>query len=208
MSAEPEELVYGRNPVRELLAAHRRRVRRVFAMRQLMDEPWLAAARPAPRQRDELGRMCGSSDHQGVVALVDPYPYVDPADILEADGPIVVLDGAQDPRNMGAIARVAEGAGAANIVIARRGTPGVTPVVCKASAGAVEHGASRGWTASPAFLGRARDADRVVGSAAPEAERDFRSGVLDPEAVVVLGSEGAGLRPKVAAACTALGASP
>ena len=89
---------------------------------------------------DELTRLAGSPDHQGIVAEVDPYPYADPGTLLAAEGSFVVaLDQVQDPRNLGAICRTAEAAGAAGVVICDRRAAAVTAAACKASAGAVEH---------------------------------------------------------------------
>jgi 23S rRNA (guanosine2251-2'-O)-methyltransferase len=205
MSPPPgAEVVYGRNPVRELLLAGRREVHEVWALAHLVDEPWLRSSRPKKRQRDELGRACGSSDHQGVVAFVAPYPYATSGEVLEGDGPVVCLDGAQDPRNLGAICRVADGAGAVGLVISRRGSPGVTPTVCKASAGAVEHMRVAQVDSIGGFLSEARDRGRTVVGADPGGAADFRSGVIPRQVVLVLGSEGAGLRPKVSAACDRL----
>ncbi len=100
---------------------------RVYALPQLAGEPWLEGVAVTENSRDQLGRLAGTSDHQGVVAVADPYPYAEPGDVLERPGPVVCLDGAQDPRNLGAIARVAEGVGAAGMIIPRRGSPGITP---------------------------------------------------------------------------------
>ena len=89
---------------------------------------------------EELERLCGSPDHQGVVAEVDPYPYADPNALLRREGALLVaLDQVQDPRNLGAVCRSAEFAGAAGVVIPERRSAEVTAVACKASAGAVEH---------------------------------------------------------------------
>ena len=89
---------------------------------------------------EELERLCGSPDHQGVVAEVDPYPYGDPVAMLRGEGALLVaLDQVQDPRNLGAVCRSAEFAGAAGVVIPERRAAAVTAVACKASAGAVEH---------------------------------------------------------------------
>lgn len=201
MSTPAREVVYGRNPVRELLAAGRREVLQVWVLKQLAGEDWPRGVRVGTATRAELGRFCGSSDHQGVVAITGEYPYEDERGVLEGSGPVVVLDGAQDPRNLGAICRVADGAGAAGIVIPRRGSPGVTAVVCKASAGAVEHMRVARVESIAGFLARARDTGRVVVGAAPGAAVDFRAGVIPADAVIVMGAEGAGLRPRVAAAC-------
>ena len=200
----PPDVVYGRNPVRELIAAGRRRVREVLCLPDLVGEPWLAGTQPRPADRAALARACGSGDHQGVVALTEPYPYVDAAEILGAPGPVVCLDGAQDPRNLGAVARVADAVGAAGMVIPARGGPGVTAVVAKASAGAVEglRVARVGNVAS--WIHDARGPGRWAVGADAKAGEDYREIAWDPDAIVVLGAEGRGLRPRVAAACDRL----
>lgn len=196
------EAVYGRNPVRELLAAGRREVHEVHALRQVAHEPWLAGVEVREATRERLGRLAGTGDHQGVVALVGPYPYVEPAELLARPGPLVCLDGAQDPRNLGAIARTAEAAGAAGIAIPRRGSPGVTPVVVKASAGAAEHLAIAQVGSMTAFVHDARSGgDRPAIGAEPEGGEDYRDVPWRPDAILVMGAEGAGLRPAVAAVC-------
>lgn len=208
MSAEDRERVYGRNPVRELLAAGRRPVHEVWALAQVASEPWLAGASVRRRDRAELARAAGTGDHQGVVAFTDPYPYVDARELLAAAGPLVVLDGAQDPRNLGAIVRVADAAGAAGVVIAARGTPGVTATVAKASAGAVEHVPMARVGSVPALLHDAAGAGRIVAGADPEGGVDHRAAGLRADAVLVLGAEGAGLRPRVRGSCTRLVSIP
>ena len=105
------EAVYGRNPVRELIAAARRPVHEVRALPQVAGEPWLAGVRRARGHPRRLGRWARSGEHQGVAALTDPYPYAEPGDLLHRQGPLVCLDGAQDPRNVGAVAPDAEAPG-------------------------------------------------------------------------------------------------
>lgn len=205
--SEGEEVVYGRNPVRELLRAARRPVRVVYALPALASEPWLAGVAVEPRERNALARLAGTGDHQGVVALTDPYPYAPLADVMAGKGPVICLDGAQDPRNLGAIARVAEAAGAAGLVIALRGSPGVTAVVAKASAGAVEH-LPIARAELLAAIHDAPGAGRVaIGADAEEGEHYGR--IAWPERpMLVLGAEGAGMRPRVRAACAARVAVP
>ena len=202
------EVVYGRNPVRELLRAGRRPAHRVLALPQLAGEPWLAGVALERAQRAELGRLAGTADHQGVVALTDPYPYAAAGDLLREPGPLVVLDGAQDPRNLGAIARVAEGAGAAGLVIAERGTPGVTPTVCKASAGAVEHLPVARVPSIAAFVHDAAGAGRTAVGADAGRGEDYTQIDWPADGLLVLGSEGAGLRPRVRDACGVLARIP
>ena len=184
-------IVYGRNPVREA----ERGPRRVL-------QKWEGL--PA----DELERICGSPDHQGVCAEVEPYTYADPDSLLAAaDALVIALDEIQDPHNLGAICRVAEVAGAAGVVIPERRSAEVTPAVCKASAGAVEHLPVARVRNLADWLGDAKEADAWVYGADPAgisyAEPDYSGRVI-----LVLGAEGKGLRPRVASACDQLVALP
>ena len=89
---------------------------------------------------EEIARRCGSGAHQGICAEVGGYPYVSADELLGEDHPLIVaLDQVQDPQNLGSICRTAECAGATGVVIPERRAAEVTPAVCKASAGAVEH---------------------------------------------------------------------
>ena len=187
-------IVYGRNAVHE--AQHgRRRVLRVWERGQVSDA--------------ELERLCGSPDHQGIVAEVEPYPYDDAASLLAPDDALVVaLDQVQDPQNFGAICRSAEGAGATGVVIPARGAVDVTPAVCRASAGAVEHLAIARVRNLADYLAEAKRAGAWVygaeaGAEAAHWEPDYRGKVA-----VVLGSEGRGLRPRVRTSCDRLVALP
>ncbi|MDQ3729450.1 MAG: 23S rRNA (guanosine(2251)-2'-O)-methyltransferase RlmB [Actinomycetota bacterium] len=159
---------------------------------------------------DELTRICGSPDHQGVVAEVEPYPYADPEVLLDAPNALIVaLDQVQDPHNLGAVARSAEAAGATGLVIPDRRAAAVTPTVCKASAGAVEHLAiARVRNLADWLVGaKTREGLWTYGAAADGA--DVYSAIdLTGPLVLVLGSEGKGLRPRVAAACDALVSIP
>src|SRR5262245_32255346 len=198
MSGEP---VYGRNPVRELVAAGRRELHAVYALPELAGEPWLAALGARPRARAELGRLAGSAEHQGVVAIAGRYPYADAAELVRADGAVWCLDRVQDRRNLGAVARVVDAAGAAGIVVPERGSAAVTGAVSRASAGAVEHVRVARVGNLAAFLHDARGPDRwVAGTDADEGE-DYREAGLGPDTILVLGAEGAGLRPRVRSMC-------
>ena len=210
--AGADAVVYGRNAVHEALRAGRRRVHRVWATAGAAREGWLRDARVRVDVVDPetVERHAESAGHQGVCAAVDPYPYVDAAEILGRPDPLVVaLDEVQDPQNLGAICRTAECVGAAGVVICERRAAHVTAAVAKASAGAVEHLAIARVRNLADFLIEARGAGAwsygaAVGEGAvPYTEPDWRGGV-----VLVLGSEGRGLRPRVAAACDGLVALP
>ena len=202
------QVIYGRQPVAEAERG-RRRVHRV----------WRAPEKAA----EELERLCGSPDHQGVVAEVDPYPYADPNSFLsssfvaesatnderEGGGPLIVaLDQVQDPRNLGAVCRSAEAAGAAGLVIPERRSAEVTAVACKASAGAVEHLPVARVRNLADWLTEAKQAGFWIWGADAEAEqRPWKVDLAGPT-VLVLGGEGKGIRPRVAGSCDGLVSLP
>jgi 23S rRNA (guanosine2251-2'-O)-methyltransferase len=158
---------------------------------------------------DELERLCGSPDHQGVVAEVDPYPYADPTALLGAENAIVAaLDQIQDPHNLGAVCRSAEVAGAAGVVIPERRAASVTPAVCKASAGAVEHLPVARVRNLADWLAGVKEGGAWIYGAAADAERSYTEVDWSGRAVLVLGSEGSGLRPRVAETCDELVSIP
>jgi 23S rRNA (guanosine2251-2'-O)-methyltransferase len=190
-------IVYGRQPVAELLRAGRRRVHRVWATK----DPGVDFT---PATSDELTARAGTDAHQGVVAEADPYHYVHAAELLGRDGLVVVLDEVQDPQNLGAICRTAEVAGALGVVIHDRRAAEVTPAVCKASAGAVEHLAIARVRNIADFLGEAKDAGFWCYGAAADGAVSCFAVDWPARAALVLGAEGKGIRPRVAKACDEL----
>jgi 23S rRNA (guanosine2251-2'-O)-methyltransferase len=201
-------ILYGRNAVHEALRGPRA-VRQVWASERAAREPWLRGAAVRTASAEEIERRCGSPDHQGVCAEVAPYRYADAAELLaREDALLVALDEIQDPQNLGAICRTAECAGATGVVIPERRSAEVTPAVCKASAGAVEHLAVARVRNLADFLLDARRA----GAWSYGADGDARTAYTQPDyrgkVVLALGSEGRGLRPRVAGACDELVALP
>lgn len=192
--ADGGEIVYGRRPVAEARRG-RRRVRRVWTADEV--------------DGDRLTRLAGSPDHQGIVAEVDPYPYADGGRLLESDDALVVaLDQIQDPRNLGAVCRSAEAAGAAGVVIPGRRSAAVTAAACKASAGAVEHLPVARVPNLAEWLGRAKKDGAWVYGAEANAEAPYSQADLSGKVVLVLGSEGTGLRRRVAESCDLLVSIP
>lgn len=188
------EIVYGRRPVAEA-ARGRRRVRRTWTSEDTKPE--------------ELTRLAGSPDHQGVVAEVDPYPYADPATLLRApDALVVALDQVQDPRNLGAVCRSAEAAGASGVVVPQRRAAAITPAACKASAGAVEHLRVARVRNLADWLASAKQAGAWIYGAQAGAATLHTDANLSGRVVIVLGGEGAGLRRRVSEACDLLVSIP
>jgi 23S rRNA (guanosine2251-2'-O)-methyltransferase len=237
-------IVYGRNPVHEALRGGRAgQVSDIWATSGAAREEWLAGREPRIASAGEIAERCGSDAHQGVCADAGPYHYAHAEQLLARERPLlVVLDQVQDPQNLGSIARTAECAGADGVVIAQRRSAEVTPAVCKASAGAVEHLPLARVRNIADFIIEAREAGCwSYGAFAPQcAEAGLAGGTgisLDPPSerpgsgtaaagrervpvpydapdyagagvLLVLGSEGHGLRPRVAAACDELVALP
>ena len=154
---------------------------------------------------DEIARRAGSDGHQGICAEVSEFRYVEGEDSVRARaGLIVALDQVQDPQNLGAICRSAECAGAAGVVLPERRAAEVTPAVCKASAGAVEHLPLAQVRNLTDFLTAAKSRGFWCYGADGEAKLDYRQVDLAGPVILVMGSEGRGLRPRVASACDAL----
>lgn len=203
------EWLTGVHPVREALVAQRRILRRLCVASTRAGETAgarseifaLASAAGVPI---EAGHLTPGSP--GIALEVGPLPEDSLAGLLAraSAGPrwLVALDGVEDPQNLGAIARVADAAGAAGLVLTQRRAPPLSPAVSRASAGAIEHLA----VARVANLGRALEDLQaagfwVVGTDAEEGDDLFSlpGSRLDGDLVVVLGGEGRGIRPGVSA---------
>ncbi|MDR9370828.1 23S rRNA (guanosine(2251)-2'-O)-methyltransferase RlmB, partial [Conexibacter sp. JD483] len=213
---DDRQVLYGRNAVHEALRGPRT-VEHVWATSSAAQEPWLAEAQGGGMvdvnvvtDNDWIERRCGSPDHQGVCAQVQAFRYAYVDELLRVHRPLIVaLDEIQDPQNLGAIVRTAECAGATGVVMPERRAAEVTPAVCKASAGAVEHMPIAQVRNLADFLAAASAAGcwRYGAEGAggrPYTQVDYAGAGV----VLVLGSEGRGLRPRVAANCDALIALP
>lgn len=203
------DFAYGRRPLRELLRGPRE-VRELWVTeRALAAEPWIRDESPVRVQVKldrELTEAAGTRDHQGVVAFCEPYQYADAYGLAAAaERPLIVcLDQVSDPRNLGAVCRAVDGAGATGIVLPSHGSARVTPAVSRASAGAVEHVKVAVVTNLARYLNEVKGPTLWVHAAeagprsTPMWEADLAGGVA-----LVLGAEGRGLRPLVRRACDA-----
>ena len=197
-------IVYGRNPVREAIRG-KRRVQRVYATERGAHEVWLAEVPSSIVSVGEVEERAGSPDHQGICAEVQAYPYADADSLLERDDALVIaLDEIQDPHNLGAVCRVAESAGCAGVVLPERRSAEITAAVCKASAGAVEHLDVARVRNLADWLVVAKEREAWVYGAAADARVPYHRPDYSGRVVLVLGSEGRGLRPRVASSCDEL----
>ena len=193
------ELVYGRRAVREALRG-RREVLELLATERAAREDWARKPKIVPEKT--LTELAGTRDHQGVVARVEPFKYADAYELAAGEPLIVALDQVTDPRNLGAVIRSAEGAGATGIVLPADNSARVTPAVARASAGAVEHLPVAVVTNLSRYLKEIKGPQLWVYAAdadgTPMAEADLSGGLS-----LVFGAEGKGLRPLVRKTCDA-----
>lgn len=214
------ELIYGLHAVREALRAGARPLQRLLVLgtdRQFGDIVRLAREQRVPvyvEPRVALDRLVPGGRHQGAVGLVAAKAYAEPEDILssaQAAGQIpllILLDGVEDPHNLGAILRTVEASGAHGVFIPERRAVGLTSVVAKASAGAVDYVPVGRVPNLSRWIERLKSAGIWVYALDAEAstlytELDFRGPVA-----LVLGGEGKGVRPGVRAACDAVAQIP
>lgn len=201
--AAQENLIAGRNAASELLKSGREIDKILVCSRdaKVREIVSLAKERGIPVMDSDsvkMDKLCGSAPHQGVIAFAAVKEYVSIDDILKiaedrGEKPLIVIaDGVEDPHNLGAIIRCAECAGAHGVVIPKRRAVGLTPVVAKSSAGAIEHMAVARVNNIPALIEELKEkgvwtyAAEAGGS--PYYETDF-----DRAAAIVLGSEGNGV---------------
>ncbi len=198
------EVIYGVRPVVEALRSRKRKIFEVLDVAQntnIMEAADAAGVpvKKVPRARvEELAR---GGAHQGVVARVGPYPYSDPGEIFAVPNPLVlVLDSVTDPRNLGAVLRAVDGAGATGVIIPRDRTVGVTAAAVKASAGASEHVPVARETNLRRAIDRMKGAGVWVYAAEVEGTMYTELDLSGPVALV-LGSEGRGVRRLVREGC-------
>ncbi len=211
-----DDIIYGVNSITEALRGSRK-VFELFlaegADRRLEPLAQLAGEKGVPvrrRDRASLARLSGSEHHQGAVLRVEPYPYAELSDLIDSwkesgePGLILLLDGIQDPHNLGALIRSAASAGAHGVVIPQDRAVGVTPTVEKVAAGGVGAVAvARVANISQALELLKKEGFWVYGAAGEAGESLYRQDFRGHTALVI-GGEGEGLRPLVRKHCDLL----
>ena len=214
---QPAALVYGKNPVLEALRAGRE-VKRLLVMASARPEPRLEEILALARERaiavEETDRrrlddVTHTDTHQGVVAYVGRRRYLELADLLkELAGDVapmlLVLDGIQDPQNLGSICRSAEAAGVSGLLLPKHRAAEITPAVAKASAGAVEHLRVAMVSSVAQALERLKSEEYWTIGLAGEADLDYDRARYEGKVALVVGSEGEGLHRLVRERCDQL----
>ncbi len=207
--------LFGRNPVRELLRSGSRRVGELAILAEgrgprLREMETLARQKRVKvsfRTRDQLTAMAGSPHHQGVVARVAAAPYLELADLLPVPAArgeaafFLALDQVQDPRNLGALLRIAEGAGAHGVIVPKHHAAGLTPSTARAAMGALEFIPVAREINLVSALERLKNQGLWLVGATPSGGVPPWEIDLVPPVCLVLGGEGSGLRPLVARTC-------
>lgn len=205
------EVLYGVHSCVEALRAGRRRIVALLVKPGAERRPEIRELIRAAKDRGlpircldrELLDISDAANPQGVGLEVGPLPEVEIEELVApSDAPrrLVILDGVEDPQNVGALARVAEGSGVRGMVLSKRRAPPLSPAVARASAGAIE------WLPVARVTNLARTIKYlkskgfwVVGAdpSAPESLYEVPDRLLQGDLAVVLGAEGSGLRPEV-----------
>lgn len=217
------DLIYGINPVREGLRGSRRKPLELFVdadaksarIEEMLREASRAGVPVRRRKRSDLDRLVGHHHHQGAVLKVEPFAYGSMEELLArwrsvgGKGFFLLLDGITDPHNLGALLRSADAAGCHGVIIPKDRSCSVTAVVDKASAGALEHVPLVQVTnLSRTMEELKREGVWIFGLAGDEEAELLYGTDLRGDLALVVGSEGAGLRPNVRRHCDGLLAIP
>ncbi len=212
--------IYGINAVAEALKARGRafewvgiaKERHDLRLQRVIEECRKIGVPVRFVQRPELDRMAGNGAHQGVVAVTSAKQYSDLDDLLGAKrgkfSLIVVLDGVEDPHNLGAVLRTADAAGADGVVIPERRAVGVTGTVAKASAGASEHLPVARVTNIARTVEELKSHNVWVVGLDERAPQTYDSLDYNMDCAVVLGAEGTGVHDLVRRKCDFLVSIP
>ncbi len=212
--------IYGINAVSEALKARGRafewvgmaKERHDIRLQRLIEDCRRLNVQVRFLQRSELDRMAGHVAHQGVVAVTSAKQYNDLEDVVEAKrgeySLVVVLDGVEDPHNLGAILRTADAAGADGVVIPERRAAGVTGTVTKASAGASEHLPIAKVTNIARTVEELKDRNIWTVGLDERGAKTYNELDYKMDCAVVLGAEGKGLHDLVKKKCDFLVSIP
>ncbi|MGG6297448.1 23S rRNA (guanosine(2251)-2'-O)-methyltransferase RlmB [Leptolyngbya sp. AN02str] len=206
-SVEENDLIYGKHPVLAALEGQRQ-INRIWILNRLRYDPrfhtLLTEAKANGAIIDEvepkrLSQMTQGANHQGIVAQVAPYSYLELADLIQqakqtTEQPVIIVaDGITDPHNLGAIVRTAEALGASGLVIPQRRSAGITSTVIKVAAGALETFPVARVVNLSRALEELKEAGFWIYGTAAEAAQPVNTVTFQGPVVLVVGSEGDGL---------------
>jgi 23S rRNA (guanosine2251-2'-O)-methyltransferase len=211
-TAGSEHIIIGRNPVLEALKSGREiekllvgkdaegSIRKILGMAKEKGLSYQFVEKSA------LDRIADGKAHQGVIAHISTYEYCDVEDIIDLaksrgeDPFVIILDGIEDPHNLGAIMRTADGAGAHGIIIPKRRAAGITDVVAKASAGAVEYVAVAKVSNIAQTIDKLKEMGLWIGACDMDGA-EYDTADLKGSLALVIGAEGQGISRLVKEKC-------
>jgi 23S rRNA (guanosine2251-2'-O)-methyltransferase len=213
-----DDLLYGRNAVRESLRAGRRTSKRLFVAEGVREDERVKEILELARQQEVLVErvprmllddLAHGGNHQGIALDAGEYPYADLEDVIERDGTVVVMDHLNDPQNFGTLMRAADASGVAGIVLPQDRSVSVTPAVVNSSAGAIEHLLVAQTPNLARALDKLEDSGRwIVGLDEDEESNSLFDVDIPTPVALVLGAEGSGLAPIVRRRCQVIVSIP
>ena len=201
------EVVYGVHPVTELIKAKKRKVSVVYTTKPSPKAfniiqgqlPSYIEVRFVSKQH--LEKLCGTPDHQGIVALATPIQirkkFFDP----KKQPLLVLLDGIQDPQNLGAIIRSAETLGIQGLILPKHGSPDLNETVAKCSSGALEHLPITWVTNLNHCIEKLKESGFWVAGVVPDGEMPCYQYKFNAPSALVIGGEEKGIRPLLKKSC-------
>ncbi len=215
-------IIHGLHPIRQALEIHPSPIKRIIISRERNRKPLTEILRLAEEKgisiqwadRDNLTRMAKTTSHQGILAYMDEFTYVEPSDIVQRwmetgeKAFILIVDGIEDPQNLGGLIRTANAFGVHGVVIPKDRATAITPTVIKASVGAVFHTAITRVTNIASCIEFLKEKGVWIFGAEAGTEHAIYDCDLDLDLAVVIGSEGRGIRALVKKKCDFLASIP
>ncbi len=212
-------IIYGKNPVLELLSNPSSEIEEIYFSRDdASDIEGLAKRRGVKTKmlsKEELTNLCDTNSHQGVAARIKDFKYSQVAEIVSGAKEkqqqllLVILDHLEDPQNLGAIIRTADVLGAHGVVIPKDRAASITPAVIKASAGAVSHlPVSRVTNLAVVIRDLKKQGIWIVGADSPSSQSVYDEDFSNIDIALVIGNEGKGIGHKIKSECDFLVSIP
>lgn len=216
-------IIYGKNPVIELLSNPSSEIEELYFSRddrrnntaEIIEMAKSRGVKVSNLSKEELSSLCDTNAHQGIAARVKDFRYADLTDVIsnaqkkQEQLLLVILDHLEDPQNLGAIIRTADVLGAHGVVIPKDRAAPVTPAVVKASAGAVSHlPVSRVVNLSNVIRDLKKQGVWIVGTDSSSSTSVYQEDFNNIDIALVIGNEGKGLSHKIKGECDFLVSIP
>lgn len=203
-------IIYGKNVIKEAIFA-KRNIHQLYLDERFNDHHFLKflqdkGIKYITKNKGELNQLSEQNVHQGIVADVDPYQYFELSDVLDQDKiqRFIILDGIEDPHNLGAIMRTAEAVKLDAIIISKKNAVSLNATVAKVSSGAIEHVKVIMVTNINQAILKLKEASVWVVGTDGQTDQTYDDLPKDVSLAVVMGNEGEGIRPLVKQNCDML----